>query len=732
MKKTIGMLAHVDAGKTTFAEQLLYHTNSIRSRGRVDHRDAFLDSHEIERARGITVFAGQAVMQYNGSTYYLLDTPGHADFSAEMERALRTMDYAVVLLSAVEGVEGHTETVWQLLRRYGIPAFFFINKTDREGADVSRVMGEIRSLLTADAVDLTNTLELDANGSDGSSNGSRDAGGNGDTIGDGEHRQEVSAYDDTRTEKSASNKKMQGTSGRVKTTVTFDDSLKTFLAERDEELLEAYLEDRLTPEQWTNALISMIRGCRIYPCMHGSALLDIGVQEFLTKFDRLTVTDYAAEDKASEEPFAGRVYKIGHDESGTRLTYIKALQGSLGVREFAKYAENVGNATDAENRTNAINAAEGDIREEKITGIRIYSGDRYTQVDRVHAGELFAVTGLTEAHAGMGVGELLHDRVPFEMTPTLTAGVEFPSELPIKDVLRIFRMLEAEDPALGVVWEEELQQLHIRVMGAIQLEVLTSVLRERFGIEVSFSTPEILYRETVAASVMGYGHFEPLKHYAEVHLRIEPGDRGSGVVFVDECHADDLSVGYRNLVGQHVLEREHHGLLTGSPLTDVKVTLLTGRAHNKHTHGGDFREATFRALRQGLEKADNVLLEPCYRFRIRAELEHMGRIMADVQQAHGTFDAPETNETHLLLTGIVPAATFMNYSAELASFTRGRGMLSLSYGSYRPCHNTEETVERKGYDKNADPLYTSSSIFCAKGAGYSVPWDEAEAMMHLL
>ncbi|MDO3413045.1 TetM/TetW/TetO/TetS family tetracycline resistance ribosomal protection protein [Saccharibacillus sp. CPCC 101409] len=716
MNKTIGMLAHVDAGKTTFAEQLLYHTNSIRSRGRVDHKDAFMDSHEIERARGITVFAGQAVMRYRDSTYYLLDTPGHADFSAEMERALRTMDYAVVLLSAVEGVEGHTETVWQLLRRYRIPAFFFINKTDRAGADAERVLGEIRGLLTGNAVELTDTVEV------GEGNGVEP--------------------------------------------VRMADSLKDFLAERDEALLEDHLEDRLTPERWTDALIAAIRDCRIYPCLHGSALLDVGVTDFLAKFDRLTATDYAPAEEAAAEPFAGRVYKIGHDEAGTRLTYIKALRGSLGVREFVRYAAadgaNAGGSSGAIEPPPASEAASPDraaagsvrppgsgaatpdadasaepqsplrVLEEKVTGIRVYSGDRYTRADRVYAGELFAVTGLTEAQAGGGLGELLHERVPFEMAPTLTAGVDFPQDRPVRDVLRVFRMLEAEDPALGVLWEEELQELQIRVMGAIQLEVLHSVLQGRFGLDVVFGEPEILYRETVSAPVTGYGHFEPLKHYAEVHLRIEPGERGSGVVFADACHPDDLALGYRNLIGQHVGEREHHGLLTGSPLTDVRVTLLTGRAHNKHTHGGDFREAAFRALRQGLEQADNVLLEPCYRFRIRAELAHMGRIMADVQQAYGIFDPPETGETHLLLTGIVPAATFMNYATELASFTRGKGMLGLSYGGYRPCHNAEEVIARRGYDKNADPLYTSSSIFCAKGAGYSMPWDEAEAAMHLL
>ncbi|MCQ4086408.1 translation factor GTPase family protein [Saccharibacillus sp. JS10] len=665
MNKTIGMLAHVDAGKTTFAEQLLYHTNSIRNRGRVDHRDAFMDSHEIEKARGITVFAGQAVMSYRDSIYYMLDTPGHVDFSAEMERALRTMDYAVLLLSAAEGVEGHTETVWQLLRRYNVPTFFFINKSDREGADVERVQHEIRSLLTEDMIDLSTHLEIDE-------------------LGDA---------------------------------LKLSETLQNFLAERNEPLLEAYFEEKVTNEQWDAELIAMIAQSRIFPCLHGSALLDIGISDFLHKFDRLTTTDYPLQEQALQHSFAGYVYKIGYDASGTRLTYIKALQGSLGVRETVSYIKR--------------NEEQQNSTEEKATALRIYNGERYTQVERVYAGDLFAVVGLSGTYAGGSVGETINEPLPFEMTPTLTAHVSFPKELPVKDVLHVFRMLEDEDPALGVIWEEELQQLHIRVMGSIQLEVLTVVLKERFGIDVGFGTPEILYRETIAAPIVGYGHFEPLRHYAEVHLHIQPGERGSGVIFEDRCHADDLSVGYRNLVGQHVHEREHHGLLAGAPLTDVKMTLLTGRAHNKHTHGGDFREATYRAIRQGLEKAENILLEPCYRFRIRAELEHIGRIMADVQQAHGIFDPPETSETHMLLTGTVPASTFMDYAAELASFTRGKGTLSLTYGGYQPCHNSSEVIERRGYDKNADPMYTSSSIFCAKGAGYSVPWDEAEAAMHL-
>jgi len=653
MNKTIGMLAHVDSGKTTFAEQLLYHTRSIRSRGRVDHQDTFMDNHEIERTRGITVFAGQAVMQYRESVYYLLDTPGHADFSAEMERALRMMDYAVVLISAVEGIEGHTETIWQLLQEYQIPTFFFINKMDRIGADADRVMQEIQDLLTPDAADFTRYWNLD------------------------QHEQ-------------------------------VSEELQTLLAERDEVLLSAYLDGKVTEEQWEAAMIRMIREGQLYPCMYGSALQDEGITRFLEQLDRLTITDYDA-----EQPFAGQVYKIGHDSSGTRVTYIKALQGTLRVRDNLTYASSLSSQ----------------MMEEKITSIRIYNGEKYQSADHAAAGELFAVTGLTEAGPLTGLGDHTGNR-PFQLIPALTSRVNYPSELPIRDVLRIFRELEAEDPSLGVTWEEQLQELHIQVMGAIQLEILEKVLLDRFRVQVTFEPPEILYKETISNSLTGYGHFEPLRHYAEVHLQLEPGARGRGITFRNACHPDQLAVGYQNLVGQHVLEREHHGLLTGAGLTDTVITLLTGRAHNKHTSGGDFREATYRAIRQGLEQADNIVLEPYYQFKIRTELEHMGRIMSDVQQAHGTIESPEMTATHCLLTGKVPVATFMNYSAELASFTHGKGMISLTFDGYHPCHNQQEVIERKQYRKEADPLYSSSSIFCAKGQGYSVPWQEAKDHMH--
>ncbi|MGZ7441540.1 GTP-binding protein [Paenibacillus sp. TH7-28] len=648
MNKTIGLLAHVDAGKTTFAEALLYRTQAIRSRGRVDHRNAFLDGHEIEKARGITVFADQAEITYGNSVYYLLDTPGHVDFSAEMERALQTLDYAVMIVSAVEGVEGHTETVWELLRAYGIPAFFFINKIDRTGADPERVLADIRRQLTDNALDLA-------------------------------------AFDPNH----------------------WGDSLKAWLAERDETLLEPYLEGTLDDREWTGHLIRLIRGRKVFPCMQGSALLDTGIDVFLERLDELTVTAYD-----DQLPFAGRVYKIRHDEQGARITFIKALQGALRVRGEVEYG------------------TEEARKLEKITTIQKVNGQRYTQTDSVSAGELFAVTGLTSALPGQGVGAIL-DAAPPQLAPALQSKVLFEPAMHIKEVLRVFQMLDAEDPALGTSWDEHLQELHIHVMGKIQLEILRQVVRERFGLEVSFGPPEILYKETIAGPVYGCGHFEPLGHYAEVHLRLAPAARNSGVTFVNACHPDELAGGYQNLVGQHVTEQAHHGLLTGSPLTDVQITLLTGRSHNKHTSGGDFREASFRAIRQALEQAENVLLEPVYHVKIKVDTEHLGKVLTDIQQAHGRFDPPELTESLAVITGVVPAATFLDYSTVLASMTHGKGSISLKFGGYEACHNPGEVIRLQNYDKNGDSAYTSSSIFCAKGQSYSVPWDEAERHMHV-
>lgn len=650
MKKTIGLLAHVDAGKTTFAEQLLFHTETIRKRGRVDHQDAFLDNHAIERERGITVFAEQAVFTFNGSTYYLIDTPGHVDFSPEMERAIQVMDNAVVIISAVEGVQGHTETVWRLLEKYRVPVFFFINKIDREGADLGRVLEEIRANLSEDAYDVTGNF-----------------------------------------------------SGTKMT-----EELIEWLAERDEQLLDTYMDSGYDEALWLQTFREMIQGRRVFPCISGSALQDQGIAEFLEKLDVLTVTDFSGVGE-----FAGRVYRVRHDDTGARVTFMKALQGTLKVREQVCYGS-------------------GDDRTcEKITQIRMVNGNQLKAVDQVMAGDLFAVTGLSEARDGDGVGSLT-GRMEYGIIPTMKSKVVFDPSLNAKEVLRIFRLLDAEDSSLQVVWDERLQEIHIHVMGKIQLEVLQQVAKERFRLDVMFGKPEILYKETIVTETVGYGHFEPLGHYAEVHLKLQPAERGSGVSFENACHVHDLAIGHQNLVEKHLFEREHHGILTGSPLTDVKVTLLTGRAHNKHTSGGDFREATFRALRQGLEKATSILLEPTYHFKMKVDSDRIGRILHDVQQAHGEFDPPEQHGDQVILTGRVPVVTFMDYSAEFASITHGKGSLNLVFGGYDRCHNEQEAIETIGYNKDADPQYTSSSIFCSKGQGYSVPWDEAEDEMHCL
>ncbi len=648
MKKTIGMFAHVDAGKTTLAEQLLYHTKTIRQRGRVDHQDTFLDTHDIEKQRGITVFADQAMFSYNKSTYFLIDTPGHVDFSPEMERAIQVMDYAIVIISAVEGIEGHTETVWRLLQKHHVPTFFFINKIDRVGADSARVLEEIRSNLTTDVIEITETL----------------------------------------------------TQGQMK------EDLIEFIAERDETLLGTYMDTGYQPKVWLETMMKQVKEKIIFPCASGTALQDIGVNSFLEKLDLLTTTNYQ-----SEDPFAGQVYKIRYDEKGTRITFIKALSGTLKVRDELNYK-------DGEN-----------LLVEKITQIRIYNGSKFKPVDQASAGDIFSVTGLSTASAGDGLGTL-KEKAEYEMVSALKSKVNFDSSMNVKDVLRYFKMLDAEDPALNVTWEERTQEIHIHVMGIIQLEVLIHVIKERFHFDVSFDEPQILYKETIGSEVIGYGHFEPLGHYAEVHIKLEPAARNSGISFESVCHTDHLPVGTQNIIRNHLFERDHHGLLTGSPMTDIKITLLTGRAHNKHTSGGDFREAAFRALRQGLEKANNILLEPFYDYKIKIDVDNMGKILTDIQNAHGSFNPPITEGNKTILTGKVPVATFMNYGPEFASITQGKGTLNLVVSGYYPCHNPIQVIERINYNKDADPEYTSSSIFCSKGKGYSVSWGQAESEMH--
>lgn len=633
MITTIGVLAHVDAGKTTFSEQLLYETAAIKARGRVDHQDTFLDNHALERARGITIFAEQGRFTYNDRTYHLIDTPGHVDFSPEMERSVRVMDVAVVIISAVEGVQGHTETVWQLLRQHRVPTVIFLNKTDREGANIEAVVTQIQQLLCEDAV-LYHHNFIDA------------------------------------------------------------------VAERDEQMLDAFLEGTVNDDLVTNVATTLIKQQQLIPIITGAALRGEGVTDVLACIHR-----FIQPTATTEGPFTADVFKIRH-EHDQRLTFAKARSGILHVRDDV-----------------TVNGGSY-----KITELRLYNGTRFESVQQVACGEIFAMKGLPTAIVGdMINGQAKRD---FTLVPTLQATCHVKSSLHIKEILKMLRQLEAEEPTLRVFWQERHQEIQLHVMGVIQLEVLTHILQERYQLDVTFGDPTILYQETCATFAYGYGHFEPLKHYAEVHLHIEPNPRGTGITFSNQCHADHLSVGHMRLIEQHIFEREHHGLLTGAPLTDMHITLLTGAAHHQHTDGGDFREATIRALRQALEQVDNVLLEPFYRFRLRADIDHLGRMMSDIQQAHGTFDAPILTETHALLTGRVPVATFMQYPITFAAYTNGKGAISLQFDGYDTCHNTADVIERSGYRKDADPDYSSSSIFCAKGKGYTVPWHEAADMMH--
>lgn len=645
MKKTIGILAHVDAGKTTFSEQILYHTKSIRNRGRVDHKNSFLDIHDIEKSRGITVFSEQATFAIQDSNYYLIDTPGHIDFSTEMERALSILDYAILLISGVEGVQGHTETIWNLLRKYNIPTFIFINKMDRTGADLNKVIEEIKENLTNDTYYIDSIYEM-------------------------------------------------------------SEELIEFISERNEDLLEKYLNGEYEEEIWINELKNLIKENKVFPCLSGSALQDEGIDNFLNIFNELTYTNY---DEESE--FLGRIHKIRYDGNGTRITFIKAISGTIKVRDEVTYGRL------------------GEEITEKISSLKIYNGNKSTNVEKVSAGDIFAVTGVTSAMPGEGIGRDI-ENIQFNMIPTLMSKVIFDKSYNVKEVLKYFRVLENEDPSLNIIWNETLQEIQVSIMGKIQLEILKEVALNRFNLKIEFGPCEIMYKETIDNTTYGYGHFEPLKHYAEVHLKIEPNKRGQGITFENKCHADDLTIGNQNLIKTHIFERNHHGLLTGSPITDMKITLLTGRAHNKHTEGGDFREATFRAIRQGLEKANNILLEPFYKFKIDVELDYMGKVISDIQRLNGEFDPPETKLNKVSITGRGPVSTFMDYSSEILTFTKGKGSVSLIFDGYDVCHNTEEAIEKIGYDKNADIEYSSSSIFCSKGQGVVVHWDKVEEYIH--
>ena len=648
MKKTFGIFAHVDAGKTTFSEQILYYTKSIRKKGRVDYKEAFLDSQKVEKERGITVFSDVGTFSYDGDTYYLIDTPGHIDFSPEMERTLSILDYAILVVSAVEGIQGHTETLWNLLKNRKIPTFIFINKIDRVGADVNKVYQQLKRRFSEDICLLSNN-----------------------------------------------------------SLTNLSDEEIEFIAGKDEELLNLYFEDNYNNQLWIDKLKLLVKERQIFVATSGSALLDQGVKEFLDIFNKLTMTNYELADI-----FTGKVFKIRYDEKGTRITYIKALSGLLKVKDELVYNLN------------------GEEIREKVNEIRAYNGVKYEIKDVASAGDVFAVTGISNMKAGMGIG--IEDSTEEEMIPTLTAKVLYDSTVNIKEVLKYFKILESEEKTLNVQYDEILKEMHINVMGKIQLEVLKEIIQERFNLNVEFDKPEILYKETIGNEVNGYGHFEPLRHYAEVHLKLLSGERGEGIVFENRCHNDYLTPGQQNLIKTHIFEKKHRGILTGSEIDDIKVILITGRAHIKHTEGGDFREATKRALRQGLDSAENILLEPYYNFKIEVDNQLLGRVLSDVQKMNGTFNEQQSVGDRVIITGRGPVATFMDYSLEFQALSKGKGGLSLMYGGYDVCHNAEEVIERIGYNKDADPEYTSSSIFCAKGVGYSVKGDEVVNYMHCL
>ena len=635
----IGILAHVDAGKTTPSEALLYRGGSIRRLAGVDHRDAFLDTDTIERERGITIFAKQAVLPLGDMEVTLLDTPGHVDFSAEAERTLWVLDCAVLVISGTDGVQGHTRTLWKLLERYGVPTFLFINKMDLAGADRSALMAELKQRLHSGCVDFGAPEE----------------------------------------------------------------ALREEAALCDEEVLEQYLESGAVSD---DAIRAMIARRRLFPCCFGSALKLEGVDAFLSALERFApVPEYGPE-------FGARVFKITRDSQGNRLTHLKVTGGALRVKETL-----TGGGTPPR-------------WEEKADQLRIYSGTKFRPAETAEAGTVVAVTGLTHTRPGEGLGFESPWTAPM-LEPVLTCQLILPKESDPHTALLKLRQLEEEDPQLHILWNEGTRQIHIQLMGEVQQEILQRLIAQRFGMEVSFGPGSILYRETIEAPVEGIGHFEPLRHYAEVHLLLEPGPRGSGVVLDSICPEDVLDRNWQRLILTHLAEKEHLGVLTGSPITDIRITLASGRAHLKHTEGGDFRQATYRAVRQGLMGAKSVLLEPWYEFRLELPTEHLGRAMSDLQRMNGETQSPQSWGEETILTGAAPVAALRNYAREVTSYTRGRGRLSCILSGYRPCAEAERVISASGYDPERDTENTADSVFCDHGAGYLVRWDQVPAHAHL-
>lgn len=632
----VGLLAHVDAGKTTLSESILYQSGAIRNLGRVDHQDAFLDTDEMERERGITIFSKQAVLTWKDTEITLLDTPGHVDFSAEMERVLQVLDCAVLVISGADGVQGHTETLWKLLTRYGIPVFLFVNKMDQEGTDCGKLLAELKSRFSEGCIDF----------------------------------------------------------GRVETGA---EEVIEEIAVCDEQAMEEYLEKGSVD---ADSIRRLVAERKIFPCYFGSALHLQGVEELMNG-----ICTYQMQ-KEYPAAFGAKVYKIARDSQGNRLTYLKVTGGTLKVKDVI--GEN------------------GD----KVNQIRVYSGEKYELLSAADAGKVCAVTGLAETYPGQGLGAEKDSEVPI-LEPVLTYRIILPDDCNVHTMLRDLKLLEEEEPELHVVWIEKSQEIHVQLMGDVQIEILQRIIKERFGVLVEFGEGSIVYKETIAAPVEGVGHFEPLRHYAEVHLRLEPGERGSGIQFDSECSEDVLDRNWQRLVLTHLEEKEHKGVLTGSVITDMKITLTSGKAHLKHTEGGDFRQATYRAVRQGLKKAESVLLEPYYEFRIELPSENVGRAMTDIQNRFGKFEAPETLGEMTVLTGIAPVSTLSGYQKEVIAYTGGRGRISLTLKGYDLCHNQEEVVAARGYDSELDLENPTGSVFCAHGAGFVVDWDEVEEYMHM-
>lgn len=645
-KLTIGILAHVDAGKTTLAESILYLTGSIRKLGRVDHQDAFLDTYELERERGITIFSKQAEFRLGEREVTLLDTPGHVDFSAEMERTLQVLDYAILVISGADGVQGHVQTLWRLLKQYEIPVFLFINKMDQPDTNEKALMEELTKRLDEKCINFSGGLETE--------------------------------------------------------------EAKENLAVCDEAVLEHYLE---SGEIQKEEIINLIAKRKVFPCYFGSALKIQGVEEFLRGIETFT------RECAYPEEFGARVFKIARDAQGNRLTYLKITGGSLKVKMLLSNEKEAGEGKE-------------ELWEEKAEQIRIYSGNSFEAVKEAKAGSVCAVTGLSHTYCGQGLGIEAHTFLPV-LEPVLTYKVELPEDCNVHSMLIKLKELEEEEPQLHIVWDERLQEIHAQVMGEVQIEILKRMIWERYQTEVEFGSGKIVYKETIEDCVEGVGHFEPLRHYAEVHLKLEPAERGTGLHFFADCSEDLLDRNWQRLVLTHLEERMHKGVLTGSEITDMRITLVSGRAHLKHTEGGDFRQATYRALRQGLKKAKSVLLEPVYEFRLELPADKVGRAMADIQKMYGEFQLSDSEGEYSVVTGFAPVSLMRDYQKEVMAYTSGHGRLFCTLKGYMPCHNADEVIEEMNYDSESDLENPTGSVFCAHGAGFIVPWYEVEDYMHL-